>query len=320
MKRIGNLYHLITDIDNLRLADENAQKGKSTRYGVILHNKNKEANLLKLQKMLQVKTFKTSSYQVFKVYEPKERNVYRLPYFPDRITHHAIMNILEPIFIRCFTADTYSSIKGKGIHQASDKLKLALKNISETTYCLKLDVTKFYPNIDHNILKSLLRKKFKDSDLFWLLDEIIESAPGLPIGNYLSQTFANFYLTYFDHWIKEDKAVKYYFRYADDIVILASNKPYLHALLNDIKIYLKSNLKLDVKGNYQIFPVQSRGIDFVGYVHFHTHTKLRKSIKKNFARMLKSNPNKASTASYLGWAKHCDSNHLIKKLLPNEEI
>lgn len=317
MKRKGNLYHQITSLDNLMLADEKAQKGKSNRYGVILHNKKKEPNILKLQKMLQEKTFKTSPYEIFKVYEPKERDVYRLPFYPDRIVHHAIMNILEPIFLTAFTADTYSSIKGKGIHKASDKLKRALKNTSETKYCLQLDITKFYPNIDHLILKTLLRRKFKDNDLLWLLDEIIESAPGLPIGNYLSQSFANFYLTYFDHWIKEDKAVKHYFRYADDMVILGPNKPYLHSLLNDIKTYLKLNLKLKVKGNYQIYPVEVRGIDFVGYVHFHTHTMLRKGIKKNFARMLKKNPNKASTASYLGWAKHCDSKHLIKKLLPN---
>lgn len=276
-------------------------------------------NLLKLQTMLLDKTFKTSPYAIFKVYEPKEREVYRLPYFPDRIVHHAIMNVLEPIFVKTFTTDTYSCIKGMGLHKASRRLSKALKNVDETKYCLKLDIKKFYPSVDHGILKSLLRRKFKDNDLLNLLDEIIDSANGIPIGNYLSQYFANFYLTYFDHWLKEELKVKYYYRYADDIVILHSSKDYLHGLLSKIRIYLNVNLKLDVKGNYQVFPVASRGIDFLGYVHYHTHTMLRKSIKKRFARKVKKDASKLSIASYLGWAKHANCKNLIKKLLPEHE-
>jgi len=198
-------------------------------------------------------------------------------------------------------------------------VKEALKDTAGTEYCLKLDIRKFYPNVNHDILKEQLRRKIKDNDLLWLLDEIIDSADGLPIGNYLSQYFANFYLTYFDHWIKEVKRVKYYYRYADDIVILAGNKPYLHQILHEISMYLKDNLKLQVKDNYQVFPVDARGIDFVGYVFRHTHTRLRKSIKQNFAIMLAKNKNAQSIASYQGWAKHCDSIHLLKKLL-HEQI
>ncbi len=317
MKRIGNLYQKIISIDNLIEADKKAQKGKSKQYGVILHNKNREFNILELHDNLKNKTFKTSKYDVFKVYEPKEREVYRLPYYPDRILHHAIMNVLEPIFVSVYTSDSYSCIKNKGIHAALENVKRALKNVSGTRYCLKLDITKFYPSIDHDILKQLLRRKFKDNDLLWLLDEIIESAPGLPIGNYLSQYLANFYLTYFDHWIKENRGIRYYYRYADDIVVLASNKSYLHKTLGEISYYLSSELKLNVKPNYQVFPVQSRGIDFLGYRIFHTHVLLRKRIKKNFAKMLTNNPNDASIASYLGWAKHCNSHNLIKTLLPH---
>src|SRR5690606_3676735 len=217
-----------------------------------------------------------------------------------------------------FTADTYSCIKGRGIHKCSYNLRKALKD-ETSVYCLKLDVTKFYPSVDHDVLKSLLRKKFKDADLLWLLDEIIDSASGLPIGNYLSQYLANFYLTYFDHWMKEQKLVKHYFRYADDLVILADDKTYLRALLNDIKTYFKDNLKLEVKGNHSVFPV-SEGIDFVGYVHFPTHTLLRKSIKQNFARKLKKNPSQETVASYMGWAKHANTKNLLKKLLPDEQF
>lgn len=317
MKRIGNIYHKITSLANLNRADLKAQKGKTNQYGVIRHNQNREGNLLLLQDMLQSKTYRTSQYDVFKVIEQKERMVYRLPYFPDRITHHAIMNVLEPIFVSAFTADTYSCIKQRGIHALLRRLKEDLKDITGTTYCLKFDIKKFYPSVDHYTLKQLLRRKFKDADLLWLLDEIIDSAPGLPIGNYLSQYLANFYLSYFDHWLKEDKRVKYYYRYADDIVILHHDKSVLHGLLSDIKLYLEE-LKLEVKENHQVFPVASRGIDYVGYVFYHTHIRLRKQIKKNFARKI-ARGNNAGTASYLGWLSHCNAKHLTKKLL-NEHV
>lgn len=307
-------------MENLALADLNARKGKARQYGVKVFDKNPQENLLLLHRMLSEKTYITSKYDTFKVYEPKERLVYRLPYFPDRICHHAIMNVLEPIFVASFTADTYSCIKGRGIHACSNAVKKALSDTSNTKYCLKLDITKFYPSIDHDILKLLLRKKFKDQDLIWLLDEVIDSAPGLPIGNYLSQYFANFYLSYFDHWIKETKKVKYYFRYADDLVILSSDKNYLHQLFNEIKVYLKEELNLNIKYNHQVFPVESRGIDFVGYVHYHTHTLLRKSIKKRFARAVSKNKSHESIAAYWGWAKHGNTRNLIRKLLPNEQL
>lgn len=319
MKRKNGLYQMICSIDNLKLADKKARKGKGSQYGIQVFDKNPEENLIALQRILLDRSYKTSAYSKFKIYEPKEREVFRLPYYPDRITHHAVMNILEPFFVSTFTNDSYSCIKGKGIHAAANNVKKALKDVPGTTYCLKLDIKKFYPNIDHRVLKQLLRKKFKDQDLLWLLDEIIDSAPGVPIGNYLSQYFANFYLTYFDHWLKETKRVKYYFRYADDIVILSSDKAQLHQLLSDIKEYLSDELKLSLKQNYQLFPVASRGIDFVGYVFYHTHTRLRKTIKKNFAKMIALNKNEASIASYYGWAKHADCKHLLKTLL-NEAV
>lgn len=320
MKRFKNLFQQIISIENLTLAEEKARKGKAQQYGVKVFDKNPQENLVELHSMLFEKNYQTSEYTTFKIFEPKERLVFRLPYFPDRITHHAVMNVLEPIFTKLFTADTYSCIKGRGIHGAANNLKKALKDQENTKYCLKLDIVKFYPNVDHEVLKQLLRKKFKDQDLLWLLDEIIDSADGLPIGNYLSQYFANYYLTYFDHWIKENKEVKYYFRYADDIIILSNNKPHLHELLAEIKTYLNDNLKLHIKGNYQIFPVEARGIDFVGYVFCHTHILMRKSIKKRFAKAMSKNKNKATIAAYYGWAKHCNSKNLLKKLISNEQF
>lgn len=314
MKRLKNVYGRICSIENLELADKIARKRKSYQPAIHQHDKQKTQNIELLNRMLLDKTYQTSPYTTFKVYEPKEREVYRLPYFPDRITHHAIMNVLESMFVAVFTADTYSCIKKKGIHAAANAVKLALKDEPGTRYCLKMDIQKFYPSVDHDILKALLRKKIADSDLLWLLDEIIDSAAGLPIGNYLSQYFANFYLTYFDHWLKETKRVKHYFRYADDLVILSGSKEYLHELFASIKEYLTVELKLTVKSNYQIFPVASRSIDFVGYRFYHSHTLIRKSIKQNFARKVKAG-HVASIPSYTGWIGHCNGKNLIKKLL-----
>lgn len=313
MKRIGNLYRKICSFENLEAADIFAQKGKAKQDAIIAHNANKVANLKELHQILVDRQYKTSEYITFTIFEPKERLIYRLPYFPDRIVHHAIMNVLEPIFVKMFTSDTYNCIKGKGIHAAVRKLKDALKEKDQTLFCLKLDIKKFYPSIDHDILKELLLRKFKDPDLLQLLFEIIDSADGLPIGNYLSQYLANFYLCVFDHWVKESLKVKYYFRYADDMVILSNNKAHLHALFESINSYI-TNLKLIIKTNWQIFPVDVRGIDFLGYRFYHTHTLLRKSIKRNFARAVAKGANMQTLASYIGWAKYCDSKNLLKKL------
>jgi len=313
MKRINNLYNNICTIENLALAEKKARKGKSHQYGVKLFDKQPETNLLLLHETLINKKFKTSAYTTKTIFEPKERLVFRLPYYPDRIVHHAVMNYLEPIFVSTFTADTFSCIKGKGIHAALNAVKKALKDEANTTYCLKLDIKKFYPSIDHEILKKLLRKKFKDKDLLQLLDEIIDSAPGVPIGNYLSQYFANFYLSYFDHWLKEVKKVKYYFRYADDMVILSASKQELHQLLAEMREYLLKELNLTIKENYQVFSVEIRGIDFAGFVIRHKYIRMRKGIKQNFARAVAKNKYN-SFAGYYGWAKPANTKHLLKKL------
>lgn len=314
MKRIGYLYGKICTIDNLKLAEKKAKRGKSKQYGVKLFDLNKEDNLINLHHILLNKEYKTSQYKIFKINEGKEREIFQLPYYPDRICHHAIMNILEDIFVKCFVSNTYSCIKNRGIHKALKDLNLGLKDIRNTEYCLKLDIKKFYPSVNKTILKQLLRKKFKDKDLLNLLDEIIDSTvQGLPIGNYLSQYFANFYLTYFDHWLIQNN-VKYYYRYCDDIVILGKNKNDLRVLLSKIKQYLKNELDLELS-NYQIYPVVSRGIDFVGYKSYHTHVLLRKSIKQNFIKMIKYNRNRKSIVSYNGWLSWGNCINLTKKYL-----
>lgn len=327
MKRFGNLYSRICNIDNLYLAYSKARKGKGKSYGVIRFEKELANNILSIRKELVGCTYHTSDYETFIIHDPKEREIYRLP-FRDRVVHHAIMNVLENIWTPVFISHTYSCIKGKGIHGALKHLRHDLKDAGGTKYCLKMDVRKFYPSIDHGVLKEIIRKKLKDKCLLVLLDEIIDSAPGVPIGNYLSQFFANLYLSYFDHWLKEDMKVKYYYRYADDMVILSDSKEWLHILLENIKSYLHDKLILEIKGNYQIFPVETRGIDFIGYVFFHSHIKMRKGIKKNFCRKaaqlnkrnLTAKEYKVRICSWIGWAKYCNSKHLIKKVIRNEEV
>lgn len=288
MKRIGYLHEQVYNLPNIELADRKARRHKSVRWGILKHDKHCEKENLKLAETLRNLTYKTSKYSTFKIYEPKERLIFRLPYYPDRITHHAIMNIMEPIWVNIFIKHTYSCIKDRGIHDVAKDLKYVLQKYpEETKYCLKVDVRKFYPSIDHDILYEILQKKIKDKKLLTLLKEIIYSADGVPIGNYLSQFFANLYLAYFGHWVKEELKCKFYFRYADDIVILSDSKEFLRSVLLSMKLYLRNVLKLELKQNYQIFPVDSRGIDFVGYRFFHTHVLLRKSIKVRLFRLIK---------------------------------
>jgi len=326
MKRVSGLYEKIISIENLNEADKMARKGKGNSYGVRAHDENREANIQCLHDRLLNGEYKTSPYTIFMIKEPKERIIYRLPYYPDRIVHWAIMLQLEPIWMSVFTSDTYSCLKGRGIHGTAKKVNECLRNDPEgTQFCLKIDVHKFYPSIDHETLKKIVRKKIKDFKLLCILDEIIDSVPsGVPIGNYLSQYFANLYLSYFDHWVKEVKHVKYYFRYCDDMVFLAYDKGFLQTLLKDIKQYLKEGLKLELKGNYQVFPVASRGIDYVGYCFFHDHVLLRKRIKVNMMRKLSAlkrkniqgAERKRQIAAYWGWVNQpfASTHNLIKKL------
>lgn len=285
--------------------------------------------------MLIRKTYKTSEYEVFiKKDTGKEREIYKLPYFPDRIVHWAIIQVVEPIFLNRLNGCTHSAIPNKGIHSAFKQLDKYMRNDAVgTKYCLKLDVKKFYPSIDHNLLKLMYRTLFKDPNLLWLLDEIIDSTDGdkgVPIGNYLSQYSGNLFLSKFDRWIKEKLRVKYYIRYMDDIVILHHDKNYLRKLLKKINKYLK-NINLEIKGDYQIFPSRTRGIDFVGYRHFGDYVLLRKSTSKRLIRKMRNIMKKlrnggkltysayCSINSYKGWLKWCNGYNLYTKWIKQLE-
>jgi retron-type reverse transcriptase len=322
MKRYGNLYSQVYRYDNLIEAHVNARKGKANTPEVRDFEKNLDANLLELQKELREKSYQTSEYAIFTIHEPKERVIYKLPY-KDRVVHWALMLVLEPVWVKIFSRDTYACIRGRGIHAALKKLRSDLKaDESGTRYCLKIDVQKFYPSINHSILEEIVRRKIKDPDMLWILGDIIHSVPedkGVPIGNYISQFFANLYLAYFDHDVKAHTGIKYYYRYADDMVFLAESKKILRGLLIYINDYLDERLDLKLKRNYQIFPVESRGVDFVGYISYHTHCLARKKNKQGLcrevAKLRKAGLNdeeiRLKTASRVGFMKHCNSNHLL---------
>ena len=330
MKRYNGLYEKIISMDNLILADKMARKRKLHSYGVMLFDKNREENLKKLHEVLLNGEYHTSKYSTFTIFEPKERIIYRLPYFPDRIMHHAIMNIMCDIWVNTMTNDTYACIKGRGIHKCANKIKHDLyENKDKKMYCLKLDIRKFYPSIDHEELKKVIRIKIKDNRLLALLDEIIDSTDGVPIGNYLSQFFANIFLSDIDHKIKEILHVRYYYRYADDMVILSEKKKELHKIKDFIDMQLQIR-KLKMKDNWQIFPVgnykydkSGRGIDFLGYVFYMQCTYLRKGIKKNFMHTAIKLDGKHLTdrkllkheAAWYGWCKHANAKHLYNKLI-----
>lgn len=337
MKRHGNLWPTICSMENLQAAHESARKGKTFYREVKMVDENPEKYLSMLQESLQNKTFKTSEYTVFERKEGnKMRLIYKLPYYPDRIAQWAILRVIEPMLIRNFTKDTYSAIPGRGTHLAIKRLRQILKSDPKgTVYCLKLDMRKYYQSIPHDKLKETYARRFKDKDLLWAINEIIDSTPGdigIPIGNYISQYSGNLYLSSLDHWLKEEKRVKYYFRYMDDIVILHGSKEYLHELFKEIKDFAENRLELTIKDTWQVFPTNVRGVDFLGFRVFTDYVLLRKSTAKNLKRKMRSvskklahggrisYPEWCSFNSYKGWLKYCDSYRLYQKYMtPLEE-
>ena len=332
MKRKGNLYPLIYDMNNLRRAHYNAQMDKQKYLEVRRVNENEEKYLTELQQMLINKTYHTSEYTTFiKRDQRKERLIYKLPYFPDRICQWAVLQIIGDYLIRHMITHTYSALKGRGIHRAVLDIKKEIREDPEgMKYCLKLDVKKYYPSIDHDILKEKYRRLFKDPDLLWLLDEIIDSTPGnvgIPIGNFLSQFSGNYYLSSFDHWIKEEKRIRHYFRYMDDIVILSDSKEYLHSLFHEVQDYMSDQLHLSIKDNWQVFPTFTRGLDFVGYRFFRDYTLLRKStcitMKKRIGEIQRkvdsgktmNYSDFCAIGSYMGWLDYCNSKRLKEKYI-----
>lgn len=321
---------MVYDIINLQRAHQNARKGKSYYQEVKMVESNPAKYLYDLQDSIIDGTIKTSEYVRFEKQEgPKLREIFKLPYYPDRIYQWAIIQVIEPVLIRNLTRDTYSAIPGRGTYAAYKAVNKALHSDPKgTQWCLKIDIRKYYPNINREKLKKVYRHLIKDKGIINMLDEIIDSMPGdrgVPIGNYISQYSGNIYLSEFDHRVKEVYGVKYYFRYMDDMVFLAETKEELQALLKEIKRWLKEELDLDVKEDWSLFYVEDRGINFIGYVFRHKLIRLRKSIVKTLRKIslkIKQKVNRGQIINFhlycginsmCGWLKHCDSGGLYQK-------
>lgn len=323
MKRHGRLWEKIVSKENIEFAHKQARKGKLFYKEVKMVDKNKDFFLQEIQTMLLEKKFSTSKYLVEERFDGrKERTIYKLPYYPDRIIQHALLSVLGPLFLKMFIRDTFQSIPGRGTHDAAKRIKKIINQKNPPKYALKIDIQKFYPSVDNKILMSKIRKKIKCKETLWLIQDILDSMQGLPIGNYTSQYFGNFYLNDFDWWMKQEIKPSGYFRYCDDIVVFGEKSQELLAT-KEIMEYQLSLLRLKIKTDWQIYDIYKNGVDFVGFNFRPTKTKLRKKIANRFKAKAKSmseinckiplDRQKSSIMAYKGWMKSSNGKMLWRK-------
>lgn len=319
MKRYGDFFTKIVDMENLQEAYCKASKGKHWQRNVRTYDADPIPWLMKLKESLEQGTFHTASYTTKQIYEPKERTIYILPFYPDRIVHHAIMNVLEPVFDKLMIYDSYSCRKGKGQHAGSRR---CMEMVRHNHYCLKCDISKFYPSVNHEVLKKILRHKLKDKRLLALLDDVIDSThtdTNVPIGNYLSQWFGNLYMNELDTYTKQHWHIRDYIRYCDDFCFFSNDKDELRKIRAELPGYLADTLKLKLS-KCQLFPT-AQGVDFLGYRHFPRYILVRKKTAARIRRHLREvmhllkqgriSPEtaKAKVASARGWVQHANAHH-----------
>lgn len=325
MKKLNNVWEKFCDPDNISRAISNAAKGKRKYRNVkqVLDGKAKRAK--ELSKLLKEGLFSPSPYKVDirKTEYGKVREIFKLPFFPDRVVQHAISLVLRKTWDKSLTSDTYACLKKRGInckvatYNLNKKVKKAIESYrGRTVFVLKMDIAKCYPSIDNDLMAETYRRYCNDEKMLQLLDLINYNGKGLPIGNYLSQLWVNIFLNPLDRFIKEELKAKHYFRYMDDLVIFSENKAELHQWQWRILNFLWYVLRLESNRKRQIFPLGrnrlERGLDYGGYVFRHDHTLVRKRIKKAFARR-RHKPK--SIPSYMGIVKHCDARNLIDKIV-----
>lgn len=318
MKRYGNLYDQIATFENIDKAAEIAIEGKGSRTEVQRFLADRDSLLHSLLEKFQNRTVQMSEMRSFVVYEPKKRVIHHPPFYPDRIIHHALMNVIKPILKRNFIHETYSSIEGQGLTQMADKVKRMIRD-NTCTYYLQMDIHHYFQSVDHDILMDKVRRLIKCEETVNLVRKIVEAhSEGLAIGVFPSQYLANLYLSELDHYIKEKLRIKHYVRYMDDILIICEDKATAHFYQEAITAEL-DKLKLKVKNNVRIAPL-TIGIDFCGYKFFPTHTLLRKRIKQNMKKQLRKYQHlpdkefKQKLASHWGWCKRANCMNLKRKL------
>jgi RNA-directed DNA polymerase len=332
-------FDSIISVQNLLLAWQEFIKDKKKKKDVMEFQLKLMDNIFNLHQDLKSKSYAHGRYDAFKINDPKPRDIHKAS-VRDRLLHHAIYKILYPFFDKKFIYDSYSCRVEKGTHKAMERFtefhRKVSKNNTKTCWVLKCDIRKFFASIDHNILKNILVKYVQDIDTLSLLGNIIDSfktktpethftnstlsrnfGKGLPLGNLTSQLLVNIYMNEFDQFVKHKLKVKYYIRYADDFVFLSEDKKYLQNIKEEVAIFLKEKLRLELHPNKVYIKTLSSGVDFLGWVHFPYHRVLRTATKKRMFRNLKKNEHKKeSLNSYLGMLKHGNAYKLKKQLFP----
>lgn len=324
MKRTGYIYDKICDIENIKTAIMKASLGKRNKRYVKQIMKNADICAQIISATLKDKEYIPSPYTIKKIVDGtsgKERTIFKPRFYPDQIIHWALMLQIQPLLMKGMYSYNCGSVPGRGTSYGQKAIRKWLDHDHKgTKYCLKMDIKKYYPSVDNEILKLAFRKIIKDKDCLWLIDQIIDSNQGLPIGNFTSQWFANFFLQGLDHYIKEKLKAKYYIRYVDDLVILDGNKRRLHRYRIDIDRYLHG-ISLRLKGNWQVFKVSARPIDFLGLKFYYEKTTLRKRSALRMRRRASKIKKKkrlsyidaCAMISYWGWIKRSDSMQFFNK-------
>lgn len=328
VKKLKNLWEKITSQSNLEWAYKKAKKGKSKYNAVRYMESHKEECMKSIKELLESGSFHTGEYIEKTIKEPKERLIYVLPFFPDRIVQHALINILEPFFVKLFIKDSYACIEGRGIHSGSLR---TMEFVRKNKFCLKMDIRKFYPSINHAILLKIIHRKIGDKKVLQLIDDIVNSIPGetnVPIGNLTSQWFGNLYMNELDKFIKHTLKIKCYLRYCDDFCLFSNDKKQLNDAKYQIIKFLDEELKLKLS-KCDLFRT-TQGVDFLGYRHFKNYILIRKStvkrVKKRLAKVKKyylagkmpHDKFRSVIASTHGWFKWANSHNLSLKLQLDE--
>ena len=295
MKTYNNLFEEICSFQNLHQAYLKARKCKRYRNEILKFSYNLEANLTDLQKELSNQTYQHGSYREFTVCDLKKRQI-KAPCFRDRVVHHALCNIIEPIFDKGFIYSSFACRKEKGTHKAIKRLKKFIKSVQSKsfpkTYCLKCDISKYFDSIDHKILFSLVKRKIRDKKVLWLIKKILSSSYkeiciGIPIGNLTSQLFANIYLNELDQFIKHGLRIKYYIRYMDDFLVLNYTKRDICQTKEKIQNFLQDKLELELHPKKADISPREKSIHFLGYQIFSNYLLLRKKTVKRFIKRTK---------------------------------
>lgn len=330
-RTIRNEFDKKLNYENLMKAHLDSRKGKFLRKDIILFNLKQEEYIMWLYERLKGGTYKHSGYTSFTITDPKFRVIEKSRYI-DRIVHRwYVDNFMKEYFMKSFISTSYPCIENKGMHKACLDVQNAMKHckrVWDNYYIIKMDVAKYFQNIDKAILYNILQRKIKDEKLLWLTLEILYSNgidKGLPIGNYTSQCFANIYLNEVDQYVKHNLKLKYWFRYMDDMIAIVKTKEEAVKKLSLIRVFLCENLGLELNSKTQIFK-SLQGVSFCGYKINEYRLKIRDKGKRKLKKKIKylkyeirngkmtSKEAKKYLAGHLGYIKIANVKNLEDKL------